>query len=135
MILTPTFHVHEMHLNHQDAQLVRSKVETPSYEVQEGGRRRTRDAVNISASVRGKNLLLTAVNEHLEKDLEYEITVRGASPRSARGRRLWSRNVRDHNTFDNPDLVKPTSFTPSLRGGRLHVELPAHSVNSIEIDL
>jgi alpha-N-arabinofuranosidase len=118
MILTPTFHVHEMYLPHQGAKLVRSRIETPSYEVQEKGRKRRRDAVNVSASLKNNRLFLTAVNEELAQGLEFEITLRGARPGSATGRRLWSQSVRDHNTFANPDQVKP-----------------APSINAIEIDL
>ena len=58
MILTPTFHVHEMYLPHQGAKLVRSRIETPSYEVQEEGRKRRRDAVNVSASLKNNRLFL-----------------------------------------------------------------------------
>ncbi len=136
MILTPTFHVHDLYLGHMGATLLRSRAEASSYEVREGRQRRMRDSVNVSASksASGK-LLLTAVNEHLTDDLEVEIVLSGARAKSASGRRLWSKNVRDHNTAADPYLVKPTSFTPSLRGGELRAELPAHSVTAIEIEL
>jgi alpha-N-arabinofuranosidase len=135
MILTPTFHVHEMYLPHQGAKLVRSRIETPSYEVREEGRSRRRDAVNVSASLKSNRLLLTAVNEDLAQDLEFEITLRGARPGSANGRRLWSQSVRDHNTFANPEQVKPAPFKPTLQGGEFRIQLPAHSISAIEIDL
>ena len=135
MVLTPTFHVHEMYLPHQGAKLVRSRIETPSYEVREEGRSRRRDAVNVSASLKSNRLLLTAVNEDLAQDLEFEITLRGARPGSANGRRLWSQSARDHNTFANPEQVKPAPFKPTLQGGEFRIQLPAHSISAIEIDL
>ena len=92
MILTPTFHVHEMYLPHQGAKLVRSRIETPRYEVRDGARRHSRDAVNISVSLKTNRLFLTAVNEDLAQDLDFEITVRGgnrrARPAGGSGRKM-----------------------------------------------
>jgi alpha-L-arabinofuranosidase len=135
MILTPTFHVMEMYQRHQGAQLVRSRVETPSYEMEEGGRKRLREAVNVSASLSGNRLLLTAVNEDLARDLEFDVRLRGAQARSISGRRLWSSNVREHNTFDNPERLTPTSIKIAAKGSEVRLQLPAHSVSAFDIEL
>lgn len=135
MVLTPTFHVIEMYIPHQEAKLVRTRIETPSYEVEDGTRKTAREAVNVSGSLSQHRLLLTVVNEHLTRDIEFEVELRGARPRSATGRRLTSPDVRDHNTFENPGRVRPTTFTPGLRGSELRLQLPAHSVNAIDIEL
>jgi alpha-L-arabinofuranosidase len=135
MVLTPTFYVMEMYRLHQGASLVRSRINTPSYEIDGGARKTVREAVNVSCSLARNRLLLTAVNEELTRDLEFQIELRGARPHSARGLRLWSQNVRDHNTFDHPARIKPTSFTPWLKGGEFRVQLPAHSVSAVEVEL
>jgi alpha-N-arabinofuranosidase len=135
MVLTPTFYVMEMYGRHQGTQLVRSRIDTPAYELQDGKRRVSRDAVNVSASLKDNRLLLTAVNEDLTRDLEFEVLLRGAKAQKATGLRLWSQNVRDHNTFNSPERVKPMSFSPELRGAELRIQLPAHSVNAIEVTL
>jgi alpha-N-arabinofuranosidase len=135
MVLTPTFHTMEMYQQHQGAQLVRSRIDTPTYELQDGGRRVTRDAVNVSVSLRQNRLLLTAVNEDLSRDLEFDVVLRGAKAQKAAGFKLWSQNVKDHNSFDHPDLVKPTSFTQDLKGNDFRIHLPAHSLNAIQVEL
>ncbi|MCI0622591.1 MAG: hypothetical protein L0387_13175, partial [Acidobacteria bacterium] len=111
------------------------RISTPSYEIDGGARKTVRDAVNASCSLAQNRLLLTVVNEDLTRDLEFEIELRGARPRSATGLRLWSQNVRDHNTFDQPARIKPASFTPRIRGGEFRVELPAHSASAVEVEL
>jgi alpha-N-arabinofuranosidase len=135
MVLTPTFFVMELYRLHQGARLVRSRVSAPHYEIESGARKTQREAVNVSSSINQKRLLLTAVNESLTQDLEFVVELRGARPKVATGRRLWSQDVRDHNTFGNPDRIKPAPFTPLLKGDELRIQLSAHSVNAIEIEL
>ena len=134
-VLTPTFFVMEMYRNHQGARLVRSRVIAPDSEAERGAPKPSREAVNVSSSMNRNRLLLTAVNESLTQDLEFIIELRGARPKSAKGTRLWSQDVREHNTFENPSQIKPVSFTPSLRPGEFRVQLTAHSVNAVEVEL
>ena len=134
-ILTPTFHAMEMYQQHQGAKLVRSRVDTPRYDLQDGSRKVTRDSVNVSASLKQNRLFLTAVNEDLSRDLEFEIVLQGAKIQKATGLRLWSQNVRDHNTFDRPDQVKPSPFGLELKGNDCRIQLPAHSLNAIQLEL
>ncbi len=135
MILTPTFYVLEMYRQHQGAKLVRSRIDTPAYELQDGNRKVTRDSVNVSVSLKQNRLLLTAVNEDLSRDLEFDVVLRGAKVLKATGFRLGSQNVRDHNSFDSPERVKPASFTPELKGSDLRLQLPAHSLSAVEIEV
>ena len=135
MVLTPTFYALEMYRQHQGAKVVRSRVDTPSYEFQEGGRKVARNSVNVSASLKQNQLFLTAVNEDLSRDLEFEIVVQGAKAQKTTGVRLWSASVREHNTFDRPEAVKPISFQPELNGSVFRVQLPAHSLSAIQVEL
>jgi alpha-N-arabinofuranosidase len=135
MILTPTFHVMEMYKGHQGAKLVRTRVETPNYEFEDGGRRIAKEAVNVSASTQGNKLLLTAVNEDIAKDLEFVVSLRGARARAATGQRLWSANVREHNTFESPERIKPAQVKVDIKTNEMRLQLPAHSITSVEVDL
>jgi alpha-N-arabinofuranosidase len=134
-VLTPTFHALEMYQQHQGANLVRSRVDTPTYQLQDGSKKVTRDSINVSASLKQNRLLLTAVNEDLSRDLEFEIVLQGAKIQKATGMRLWSQNVRDHNTFDRPEQVKPSPFYTELKGTDFRIQLPAHSLNAIQVEL
>ena len=48
---------------------------------------------------------------------------------------MTSKNVQDHNTFDNPTKVVPKSFNKAtLSGDNLVVNMPPHSVIVLELD-
>jgi len=50
------------------------------------------------------------------------------------GRILTSPHVQDHNTFDDPEKVKPTSFNDAtLKDKTLEVKLPPASVVVLEL--
>jgi alpha-L-arabinofuranosidase len=125
----------EMYQAHQGAKLVRSRIESPTYEFDDGPRKVMRDAVNISASLVGHSLLLTAVNEDLTKDYEFDLELRGAQVREIAGRRVWSGDVRAHNTFESPETLISTVIKVVPTGGQLRIQLPDHSVTALQISL
>ena len=135
IILTPTFHVMEMYAGHQGAKLVRTRVDAPTYEFEDGGRKIARSAVNVSASLKGSKVLLTAVNEDINRDLEFDVKLSSGQLRGVTGRRLWSANVRDHNTFETPEKLKTAVLNIRATGGELRLQLPAHSISAFEIQL
>jgi len=142
MILTPTYHIFNMYQNHQDGKLLHTIIETPEYSVTISppgaiNETRSREAVNISASLNEirKEVCLTAVNEDLSRDMEFDVELLGGKARNIECIQLTSTNVRNHNTFDNPEKLKPTSVSVRERGNRLRIELPAHSVSKFIIQL
>ena len=135
MILTPTFYVMEMYQGHQGAKLVRSRVESPTYQFNDGPRRVMRDAVNVSASLTGNKVLLTAVNEDIAKDYEFDVRISGGQAKSISAKRLWHQNVKEHNTFESPDQVTPSVVNIAPKGTEILLQLPAHSVTAYEIQL
>ena len=57
------------------------------------------------------------------------LTIDGVKIGSVKGRILTSPRIQDHNTFENPETVKPAPFSDfSLQGDQLRVELPPCSV-------
>ena len=132
MIKTPTYHVFHMFRHHQGAKLVDScilgagetgsdewKVPeiTESVSVKDG-------IINITLN----NLSMTEAKEldiELNEDRDYEVVEANI---------LCSSDVRDHNTFEDPDHVAEKSFTgyESAKRG-LKVKLPAASVVEIRI--
>lgn len=51
-----------------------------------------------------------------------------------KGTYLTSQDVRDHNTFENPDKIKPQTFSDfKLNGNNLESNIPPHSVVVLEI--
>ena len=55
--------------------------------------------------------------------------------KNVNGRILTSASINDHNTFEKPDVVKPTSFNGAkIEKGQLKVNLPAKSIVVLEVE-
>ncbi|MEJ2113422.1 MAG: alpha-L-arabinofuranosidase C-terminal domain-containing protein [Flavobacteriaceae bacterium] len=121
MILTPTYHVMNMYKVHQDALLLPTKVENnPDYN--------GLLALSVSASKSDDGKInISLVNIDISKTIEVEIDADKISNVSAQI--LTSKKVQDHNTFDNPDKVKPTQFKDfKVKNGKILVKIPPISV-------
>ncbi len=153
--LTPTFHVFKMYLPHQGATAVRteflaSAIDNPlgNAPIQVGGASyigqlapvRTLAGLSGSASLPvdggGKLMTLTVVNPHIDRPMITQIAVRGATVASATGTVLASHDVHDHNTFAQPDLVKPgPAAMAATNGGKLMHSFPPASVTTLQLTL
>lgn len=131
MILTPTYHVMEMYNVHQDATYLPVTLKSNDYKVGD----EKLPAVSVSAS-KDKNGLthISLVNIDLKNAQDITIDVSKYNLTSVTGRILSSGKVQDHNTFENPDKVKPASFNAgTIKNNLLRVKLPACSVVVLEL--
>src|SRR5690606_18954495 len=131
MLLTPTYHVMEMYKVHQDATLLPMEIDSEDYIV--GGEKLP--AISASAS-KDKNGVthISLVNIDGSKAHDVSVAIDGAKYKNVAGRILTSKNIQDHNTFDNPEKVKPTAFKGAkLKGNTLDVKLPPFSVVVLEL--
>lgn len=131
LVLTPTYHVMEMYNVHQDALMLPIVVAGSDYFF-EG---KKIEAVSASAS-KDKNgtvhISLVNIDAHNSQDIN--INLGNLSVTSVSGRILHSDKLQDHNTFENPDQVKPTSFDgASIKGNSMSVKLPPFSVVVLEL--
>ena len=137
-ILTPTYHVFDMYKEHMGAQLVATEVEAPSVKVPRSKKRASEEmsAMDVSASVNKKRLFVTIVNKHLTSPLEMEIELSSDGEfRSGSLKELISADVRDHNEFGQPDVVKPISRKLKASGRSFRYVMPAHSVTAFKFEL
>jgi alpha-N-arabinofuranosidase len=135
-LLTPTYHVFAMYAAHQGARAVRVVSSAPIVQWRDGEERdRSLWGLNGSASVRDDILTLTVTNSHLTELRETEITVRGATVGSVTATTLAARDVHDHNTFEEPDTVVPTTANVRAGGSPFVYRFPAASVTKLEIAL
>lgn len=131
IILTPTYHVMEMYNVHQNALMIPVSVSGNDYSF-EGKKLK---AVSASAS-KDKNgvvhISLVNIDAHNEQDISIDLgNVQG---KTVTGRILRSDKLQDHNTFDNPNKVKPATFNnATLKGNNLSVKLPPFSVVVLEV--
>ena len=132
MVLTPTYHVFDLYKAHHDAVRVPMDVKCEPYS--HGGR--SIPGVSGTASRDGQGRLhLTLCHLHPHESVSVACEVRGMAPSAVSGRVLTADDVAAHNTFDEPDRVKPTDFGASrLERGVLSVDLPAKSIVALEIE-
>ena len=138
LILTPTYHVMEMYSVHQDATMIPVTVKSANFIVVKDAAPAVKDtlpAVSVSAS-KDKNGLthISLVNIDDKKIQDISINIKGANYKSASGRILVSEHIQDHNTFDEPEKIKPTAFNRAvLQGNILRAKLPPASVVVLEL--
>ena len=137
MFLTPTYHVFDMMRPHMGAQLVTQEVDGPGFDAHPVGmaQKQSVPVLSVSASLNGKKLALTAVNQSLEEDVEATVSLRGASVSGASGRVLNAESPQTHNSFDQPKAVVPKRVNvETVDGGVRHV-FPAHSLTALSVTL
>ena len=131
MLLTPTYHVLEMYKVHQDATLLDFNLKSNDYVV--GDKKLA--AISASASKDKNGIVhISLVNIDAKKAQEISIDVRGANFKNVKGRILTSAKIQDHNTFENPEKIKPVEFKEAnLKGNTLTVKIPPFSVVVLEL--
>lgn len=81
--VTPVGHVFKMYAAHQGGQSLRTIFSAPLVHYDRDGSPASFSILRGSASLREKQLVLTAVNSHVSEPREAEIVVRGAGIQSA----------------------------------------------------
>ena len=131
MILTPTYHVMEMYNVHQDAQLLPLTVKSDDYRLNG----QSLQAVSASASRDKKGVIhLSLVNIDAGKSKDISIELNSIVAAGVTGRILQSAHIQDHNSFENPGLITPKTFSGAkLTGKSLSLTLPPASVIVLEL--
>lgn len=130
MILTPTYHVFRMYNVHQDARLIPLEFVAPQY-IHEN---EVLPAISASASQdESGKVHISLVNIDSKQAHTIAIDVSGLDINGVTGEILTSEKIQDHNTFDNPDKVKPAGFSgASLKEGQLKLTIPPFSLIVLE---
>ncbi len=131
MIVTPTYYVFDMYKVHQDAMMVPARVVSAKY-TYDG---KPLPAINCSASIdtTGK-MHISLVNIDPDTSQQTTIILKGFGAAKIDGHILTSGKMNAHNSFNDPDAVRPESFSHfTLKGNRLAVELPPMSVVVLEL--
>jgi alpha-N-arabinofuranosidase len=133
MILTPTYHVFEMFKVHQGATLLPTDNPAADHEVENGTKVRS---VYASASKDAKGLVhVSLVNARHDTPANVTLKLEGIAAKNVSGRVLTSDKLDGHNTFDQPDTVKPAVFNGAevKAGGEIAMSMPARSVIVLEV--
>jgi alpha-N-arabinofuranosidase len=124
-----------MYAAHQGARAVRSVFTAPEVSYSRNGKPATLVGLCGSASLDGKRLTLTATNLSLDRACEAEIAIHGGAARAITTVTLAERDVHAHNTFENPDAVKPATASLTAKGSLVRHSFPPASVTKLEIEL
>jgi len=131
MILTPTYHVFDLYVPFQGATPVNASVEAPAYK--KGDVTLPRVDVSAARDTSGK-LHIALVNLDPTRPARVTTDIAGVKVKGAKGRVLTADKIDAHNTFDNPNVVKPVAFSGRVEGGKLVFDLPAKSVAVVAVD-
>ena len=131
MVKTPTWHVFDLFKEHQDAQLVESRIETEMIgEEEEWMVPNLSESASISAD--GK-LQITLGNLSVTEDYPVSTQITGYAGRKVSARILTGA-MRDKNTFEAPDTVASREFELTIGNGNLEFTIPAWSVLHITVE-
>ena len=132
MIVTPTYWAFEMFTVHHDATLLPSELQGADYEFN------SQKIPDVSASASrdpaGK-IHVTLCNLNPNRPAEVACELQGGKAQKLSGRVLTAPAMNAHNTFDQPDAVKPAVFSAfKTTGAGFTVTLPAKSVVVLEVE-
>jgi len=90
----------------------------------------SRPALSVAASRDKQGVVhVSIVNAHATAPVKLDCTLKDVAASQVAGRILTADQLDAHNTFDDPNTVKPTAFDGAkLDGDQLTAEIPPHSV-------
>jgi alpha-N-arabinofuranosidase len=130
MITTPTYHVFEMYVPHQGAASLKCEVQTEEIEFTDRDEQtKTLPCIAASCSRKGDQITLSVVNTHASDSATVVVDLVGLSRAEFKSwRTLKAGDIRAHNTFENPEAVKPAEVSGTGSLMRC-VVLPPASIN------
>jgi alpha-N-arabinofuranosidase len=126
MIVTPTYHVFDMFKVHQGATYLPSDLTCTNYEYED----ESLPSLSVSASRSDDGTInVTICNIDPANGTTLDLVFESASVSEVKGRVLTAPAMNTHNTFDEPDAVKPVGLdSVRIEGNAVVAELPARSV-------
>jgi len=132
MLLTPTYYAYQMYIPFQDAtSLPVTLANNTTYGANGHG------VPGISASAaRAKDgkVYVALVNTNPREATDVTLDVAGQAAGTVRGQVLTADAMDAHNTFQNPQAIKPAPFSASASGGKLTVKVPAKAVMVLAVE-
>jgi len=131
--ITPVGHVFDMYSAHQGGASLRTIFSAPSVHYDRDGKPASFWGLKGSASLKGKELILTVVNPHVSESREAEIGIRSATIKSGSVTTLTHSDIHAHNSFAQRDVLSPQTRALETKGNSLRHMFPAASVTKLEL--
>ena len=130
MITTPTYHVMEMYNVHQNAKLIPLKIKSNEF----GDGEQKLKSISASASKDSTGTVHISIVNVNNKNSESVNLILGKKYNTITGRILSSKNIQDHNSFDNPFLIIPVAFKAIKQNdNEVQIQIPPFSVVVLEL--
>ncbi|MFB9240927.1 alpha-N-arabinofuranosidase [Massilia antarctica] len=132
MLLTPTYHAFHMYVPFQDAtSLPVTVADDKAYTLGDT----TIPGISASAArAKDGKLYLSLVNTNPGQPADVVVNVAGKQLAGANGQVLTATAMDAHNTFQNPQAIKPAPFSAKASGGKLTVTVPAKAVVVVALE-
>jgi alpha-N-arabinofuranosidase len=132
MVLTPTYYTFQMYVPFQDARSLPLAIkDNTSYTL--GAT--TIPGVSASAALaKDGKVYLALVNTDPHQAVDVAVNVAGTKVKGAAGKVLTSAEMDAHNTFENPQVIKPAPFSARVAGGKLSIKVPAKAVMVVALE-
>jgi alpha-N-arabinofuranosidase len=134
-VVTPVGHVFAMYAAHQGGESVRTEFSAPAIRYDRDNKPASFWGLRGSASLHGKELILTAVNPNVKSSLDAQVVIRGARVQSADATILTAPDIHAHNTFTDRDALVPKTARVQTKGDALVFQFPAASVSKLTLQL
>ena len=133
MITTPTYHVFDLYQMHQEAILLPCSLESDHYTLND----KQIPQVNASASQAGdEKVYLTLCNVDPHREAVVHSELRGVQVSEVTGTVLTAEEMGAHNTFQDPERVKPTAFKEmQFNREKVTTVLPPMSVCTLTVQV
>ena len=131
MVLTPTYHVYDLYQPHMEALLLPYHLKSPDYKFESDAQ------FSISASCSRSDdgiINITLVNIDPNNSTQLKCVLDGKEAKKVTGRVISSKDLNDHNSFDNPYKVVIKNFDDfKVTQGKIEAVLPSKSVVLIQV--
>jgi alpha-N-arabinofuranosidase len=87
-----------------------------------------------AARAKDGKVYLALVNTDPSKAVDVAVDVAGTKVNGAAGKVLTSATMDAHNTFQNPQVIKPATFSARAAGGKLSIKVPAKAVMVVALE-
>ena len=138
MVLTPTYYVFKMYKDNMEAVNIPIDVKSDTFSAEnerEKGQQRTSPYISASAAKTADGaVIVNLANADLAQSNKVTVDLGSAKGKVVEATILTSKDMKDCNTFENPDKVKPAAFKGAkIKGGQLVVDMPKMSIVVVKI--
>jgi len=135
MILTPTYHVFDLYKVHHDSTLLPMEITTENF--QKGRTILPKIHGSASKDIEEKiHISLSNIDPNSNVNIELLFTDLNLEMKQLEAAILRSNKINDHNTFENPEYIKPKKYENSnfkIENNLIKFEIPSKSIMVIEI--